>query len=194
MKNFGISIALAATLVFVCATLANAELLDRGGGLIYDDALDITWLQNANYPGNTMTWLEADDWAASLVFQGFDDWRLPATDISCSDYKCTGNEMGHLFYTDGITSDTMGVFSNVKPSMYWSSTEYDDLTAWRFNFKYGSQGTSAKDLTRYAWAVRDGDSSVPVAPEPVSSALFLIGGATLTARCWSRKKAGRSSI
>jgi hypothetical protein len=27
---------------------AQAHLIDRGGGLIYDDVLDITWLQNAN--------------------------------------------------------------------------------------------------------------------------------------------------
>ena len=28
---------------------ANAALYDRGNGLIYDDVLDITWLQDANY-------------------------------------------------------------------------------------------------------------------------------------------------
>lgn len=28
---------------------AGAGLIDRGGGLIYDDVLDITWLQDANY-------------------------------------------------------------------------------------------------------------------------------------------------
>jgi len=29
---------------------ANASLWYRGGGLVYDDVLNITWLQNANYP------------------------------------------------------------------------------------------------------------------------------------------------
>ena len=28
---------------------ATAALYDRGNGLIYDDVLDITWLQDANY-------------------------------------------------------------------------------------------------------------------------------------------------
>ncbi|MDZ7752733.1 MAG: hypothetical protein U5S82_13950 [Gammaproteobacteria bacterium] len=28
---------------------ASATLFDRGRGLIYDDVLDITWLQDANY-------------------------------------------------------------------------------------------------------------------------------------------------
>ena len=30
-------------------TSVYAELHDRGGGLIYDDVLDVTWLQDANY-------------------------------------------------------------------------------------------------------------------------------------------------
>ena len=28
---------------------AGATLIDRGGGLIYDTVLNITWLQDANY-------------------------------------------------------------------------------------------------------------------------------------------------
>lgn len=31
------------------AGAAQAALHDRGGGLIYDDAQNITWLQDANY-------------------------------------------------------------------------------------------------------------------------------------------------
>ena len=30
------------------ANTASAALTDRGGGLIYDDVLNVTWLQNAN--------------------------------------------------------------------------------------------------------------------------------------------------
>jgi hypothetical protein len=32
----------------LCTNVSHATLIDRGGGLIYDDVLDITWLQNAN--------------------------------------------------------------------------------------------------------------------------------------------------
>ena len=74
---------------------ANAELFDRGGGLIYDDVLDVTWLQDANYaqtsgydPDGQMTALEAANWAANLAYYDsvrgliYDDWRLPnATDV-----------------------------------------------------------------------------------------------------------------
>jgi len=36
-------------IVFAAAPFSWAILTDRGGGLIYDDDLNITWLQDANY-------------------------------------------------------------------------------------------------------------------------------------------------
>ena len=35
-------------LMFLCVGVANATLWDRGAGLIYDDVLNVTWLQDAN--------------------------------------------------------------------------------------------------------------------------------------------------
>ncbi|MDO8281092.1 MAG: DUF1566 domain-containing protein [Thermodesulfovibrionia bacterium] len=165
-------------LVFV--TSSEASLIDRGNGLIYDDTLNITWLQDANYSGQTMTWEEANAWAAALIFQSFDDWRLPDSD-SCSGSGCSSSEMGHLYVSAGITSDSPGSFINVKPFMYWSSTEYaaNNSQAWRYSFKYGTQGVSDKGLTRYAWAARDGDSMPSMAPEPSTAVLFSSGIATL---------------
>lgn len=42
---------LVATVLAACAATGSAQaaLLDRGGGLIYDDVLNVTWLQDANY-------------------------------------------------------------------------------------------------------------------------------------------------
>ena len=69
---------------------AQATLHDRGGGLIYDDVLKITWLKDANYAKTSghdvdglMNWSAANTWAAGLSY--FDsvrnvtwsDWRLP---------------------------------------------------------------------------------------------------------------------
>ncbi len=75
-----------AVLLFVSIGSSHGALVDRGGGLIYDDVLDVTWLQDANYAqtsgydtdGN-MTWDAATAWAAGLVYGGYDDWRLPTT-------------------------------------------------------------------------------------------------------------------
>jgi hypothetical protein len=78
--------------VFILTGLANAALWDRGGGLIYDDVLNVTWLQNANYAMTSgydadggMDWYKATSWAANLSYYDsargkyWDDWRLPQT-------------------------------------------------------------------------------------------------------------------
>jgi hypothetical protein len=74
---------------------AQAALIDRGGGMIYDDVLNITWLQDANYAyasgydprGGRMTWENAMEWAENLVYGGFDDWRLPTVRPIGSDFN-----------------------------------------------------------------------------------------------------------
>ncbi len=179
--NKNMIICILSTVILFFTPEAKAELFDRGSGLIYDDSLNITWLQDANSEG-TMTWADADDWAGNFVFQGYSDWRLPVSDTECTEHDCANSEMGHLFYSDNVSSEFPDIFTDVKPSIYWSSTEIDENTAWRFNFKYGTQGTSEKDQPHYAWAVRDGDSATPVAPEPLSYLLFIAGSITFLAR------------
>lgn len=69
---------------------AQAALHDRGGGLLYDDVLDVTWLADANFAKTSgydsdglMNWQQAMDWAANLSYYDsvrgvtYDDWRLP---------------------------------------------------------------------------------------------------------------------
>jgi len=76
--------------LFFLMTFANANLYDMGGGLLYDDVLDITWLQDADYartsgykPNGKMTWSDAIKWVNQLVYhdtvRGVDirGWRLP---------------------------------------------------------------------------------------------------------------------
>ncbi len=76
------------TLLF--GNAANATLIDRGGGLIYDTDLDVTWLQDANYARTSghdtdgrMNWYDAKSWVDNLLYQdvvrgvSWDDWRLP---------------------------------------------------------------------------------------------------------------------
>lgn len=69
---------------------AQAALHDRGSGLIYDDVLDLTWLQDANYAQTSgydadggMSWNSAVAWATSLSYYdsvrnvAYTGWRLP---------------------------------------------------------------------------------------------------------------------
>lgn len=68
----------------LCCSGAQAALIDRGGGLIYDDVLNVTWLQNAGSSG-ALSWTDALAWADQLsVFDSvrgvtWSDWRLPDT-------------------------------------------------------------------------------------------------------------------
>jgi hypothetical protein len=63
---------------------AQALLLDRGAGMLYDDVLKVTWLQDANYAKTSgydadglMNWTQASTWANSLNYGGYSSgWRL----------------------------------------------------------------------------------------------------------------------
>lgn len=77
---------LSTTCLVVLPLTTNSALFDRGNGLIYDDILDVTWLQDANYAMTSgydadgkMNWSEANTWVASLDINGITGWRLPNT-------------------------------------------------------------------------------------------------------------------
>ncbi len=192
--------ALMLTLVLGSTGVGNAVLWDRGGGLIYDDALDITWLQDANYAKTSgynstgeMDWTEATLWANQLEYGGYDDWRLSDTLVdpaSTNDFRpIEKTEMGHLFYNDlsgspGLFSGATAIdgngkqlsFFNLDALSYWTGSEYlsSFLDAWLFDFAVGSYSRDVKDNSGFmAWAVRDGDVTYPHAvPEP--GVLFLM--------------------
>ena len=195
-------IALAAALS-VATLSAQAALVNRGGGMIYDTVQNITWLQNWNTNG-LMNWTTANDWANNLVHGGFSDWRLPTTNTTASSNcssnfnpgggfpqqyfgtDCTGSEMGHMFYSEfgaiagssilsGSNAANLALFTNVQSDLYWSGTEYapDTGLAWFFNTGYGYQYLSNKDDGLYAMAVRPGDVLAAQVPEPESMLLVL---------------------
>jgi hypothetical protein len=71
-------------LLLSMAPSVSASLINRGGGMIYDDVLNVTWLQDANYAKTSgysatglMNWTDANAWAQGLVYGGYSDWRLP---------------------------------------------------------------------------------------------------------------------
>jgi len=91
--------------------VVSAALHDRGGGLLYDDVLNITWLQDANYAKSSgyhqtgkMSWVEANQWVNNLVYHDtirnidYTNWRLPKVN------PISGSVFNHQFRLDG-TSD-----------------------------------------------------------------------------------------
>ena len=173
--------------------VVNAALVERLGGLAYyDTEANLTWLTDANAAGITMSWTDANNWAAGLTVSGVSNWRLPESD-NCYQYNCTGSEMGNMFYNvlggnamELITTThnaNYELFSNIQASVnsvyYWSATEdfiVGDTAALRFNMGSGFQSNNIKSSNFYAWAVQSGDvSAVPVPPAMLVFVSGLIG-------------------
>ncbi len=94
---------------------ANAALIDRGGGLIYDDVLNVTWLQDVSYIQTSgysalpqTNYTDGVAWADQLSYYdevrgvSYDDWRLPSTiDLGSSrGYDTAGvtSELAYMWY------------------------------------------------------------------------------------------------
>lgn len=98
------------------SSLAAAALYDRGGGLIYDDSTNLTWLADSlagrgsvfddgySSTDGLMTWASASAWAAQFEYSDpargyvFDDWRLPAV-VDIDSLGCTPGYSSSPFVT-----------------------------------------------------------------------------------------------
>jgi hypothetical protein len=207
---------LVACLFVVISSSSHAALYDRGNGLIYDDVLDITWMQDANYAQTSgydsdglMSWADANTWADQLSYGGFDDWRLASAGNAPSfGYNVTTSELAHMFYnnlvntagnsilnnvsfTDATPGGGTESFLNVQSDVYWYGEEYapSDLNAWAFHTVDGYQNIITKNVTYHSWAVRAGD----VSSVPVPAAAWLFGSALAGLLVGRRKKASGAS-
>jgi hypothetical protein len=207
----------AATLLLVAGMgivgSTSATLLDRGPDMVYDDVLNITWTRQA---GDAVfrNWADANAWAASLVFGGKDDWRLPLESVSAgsgpaifvsecrtaAEFQCRDNELGYMFYHDlpdlgtffqdktGTQTALGGEVLTGIQAEYWSGSGLTSTLAWRFNFGNGQQLLESQSFAIPAWAVRAGDVNVAAVPEPASLLLFGVG---ILALGWTRRSGRR---
>jgi hypothetical protein len=182
------------TNLFQDMAASNTNLLSNiiaaNNGVIHDNPADpetngsysLSSSDFSTYYG-TMDWWGAQAWIGylnNINYDGYSDWRLPATNSPVAGNNQTGSEMGELYYSAlgliaGSTISTSNpyynLFSNL--SIYWSSTEYSsDLTqAWYFNALTGNQSYTLKDYQQQALAVLPGNASV--VPVPAAGWLFM---------------------
>lgn len=201
-----------AGILIAASGAAQAALIDRGGGLIYDTDLNITWLADTNYARTSgydadglMTWSGANTWAENLNYYDsvrgvtFSDWRLPSSN-ECTYYNCTGSELGHMFYNelggvagqyiDAIHNANYWLFTNFPPGFYWTSASYAPIPGRALGFYAGDGGQYAYYKTNllYAWAVRSGDVAAAASTVPVPAAAWLFGSGLLGLVGVSRKR------
>jgi len=236
MKEWNIPLAAAAAAAMLAlAGQAQAALISRGAGMVYDSTSNVTWLADMNYAktsGYAAAHLQAGGYnpytydvqvladgrmglnaakafVASLVYGGFDDWRLP-TLTPTGNPNVVGGELDNLFVNElgnkfnesvlDTTGDSaqqianLALFVNVLEGAYWSGSigqringQPDPYSIYTYNTQYG-YGGDAGTTDRgplYVLAVRSGDvgqqDTGNAVPEPGSLLLASLAGLALTA-------------
>ena len=170
--------------LLIAASSTYSALIDRDNGLIYDDVLDITWLQDANYaqtnglaPDGKMTKSQAKDLAENFEFTSSDgsisaiNWRLPSVLNDQVGYTLE-SELGSLLYDSlgntpgsGLSSSFFGPdndfifsFSNLQPTgFYWFNEQPEADKSFIIWSGTGWLGKGKNTWTGYVWLVHDGD-------------------------------------
>lgn len=112
---------------FVIASTSGAALINNSDGTVTDDDIGVMWLLE---PGPDANFTDAVTWADTLVFAGYDDWRLPLAldfDTGSPDevWNSTNNEFGHLYGTElgnPANASEQGDLTEYSPLWYWTGT------------------------------------------------------------------------
>ncbi|MBD9359185.1 PEP-CTERM sorting domain-containing protein [Methylomonas fluvii] len=120
---------------------ANAALLDRGNGMLYDTVLNVTWLQDANYAKTSgydddglMSLTEAKTWTENLTFGGATNWRLASNSPI--------NGVDFVFSSDFYSGSADQGYNVVSPNAELSYMFYVNLG---LHGRYNTNGTPRSD-------------------------------------------------
>ena len=120
------------------AVNAQAILIDRGNGLIFDDVNNISWIQDADVSG-LRNWDNQVSWAEGFSLAGFDDFRLASIGELASLYGQLPGAAG-----SNKTGD-ISPFEDIQGG-YWSGTEVGGgFGASIFGFGSGTQGSGHQE-------------------------------------------------
>lgn len=148
------------------SSAVNASLIDMGNGLIYDDALNITWLQNANLAktqtfgvtgidaNGGMNWYTAMAWMDAMNgfnggqgYLGYNTWRLPTVT------PLNGSSFNYVANTNGTTDKGFNISA---PGTLYAGSGANEL-AHLFHNSLGNKG---------ACAIADGSATECIMPTP----------------------------
>ena len=178
-----------AGLLLLLSASSHATLIDRGSGMIYDSDQNLTWLLDANYAETSgyaaanaidnggsafnniladgrMGWDAATNWADTLVYGGFEDWRLPTVidtgndgcNFSNNGTDCgynvdtSGSELAYMWY-EILGNTPFYDTSGTGPQTGWglTSTSADGVSFLNLQSYYYWSGTEYAPNTNNAW-------------------------------------------
>ena len=174
---------------------AQASLIDRGNGMIYDTVLDITLLADANYAMTSgydadglLDWNAATSWTSNLSYNGITGWRMMSlntdndgTVAECTtEILCRKNEFSYLMTYSVLDFSGFSEFYNLSTA-YWTST-FDPVNSSVSYFDFYWAFTLSTNVVSFpdyielnVWAVHDGD----IAAVPIPAAIWLMGSGLL---------------
>ncbi|MEO5819187.1 MAG: PEP-CTERM sorting domain-containing protein [Vicinamibacteraceae bacterium] len=183
---------------------ARADLIDYGGGMIYDSVQDLTWLDSSfaqplhtSMPGDPQscgatpcdwfyTWRGASSWVGDLNYEGYNDWRLPGrldpssfggdNEVHKMVAQLPGWEFGPNFgdSPELLRTGDKGPFRS-SPGYYFVWLHEEPYT---YTHYMGYDFPDHLDFSGQVRAVRAG-RPVSTVPEPSTLGLVALGGIAL---------------
>lgn len=121
--------------------------------IVIENSTRLTWQDNAAVLSNNRNWNNAVIYCDLLVLGGFTDWRLP-TRTELESIHATTLTSGPYIYA---------IFENIPSGFagYWTSTTYDDTTAFYLNFGTNVVGGSISitNTQPFVRCVREGSAN-----------------------------------